>query len=113
MKRNPKWTRDELILALDLYFKISPSQTSEKHPLIIELSQFLNKINIHQERPNPDVFRNPNGVYMKLCNFLRLDPNYLGVGLDAGSKLDIEVWDEFACDRKKLVSAAKAIKENY
>ena len=35
---------------------------------------------------------------MKLCNFLRADPSYTGKGLDAGSKLDLEVWGEFASD---------------
>lgn len=29
MKRNPNWTREELILALDLYFKVNPIHTSE------------------------------------------------------------------------------------
>ncbi len=82
--RNPHWTRDELILALDLYFKVNPVHTSEKHPAIVELSNILNGHPIHKERPDGGKFRNPNGVYMKLCNFLRLDPDYNGTGLDAG-----------------------------
>jgi len=31
MPRNPPWTRDELILALELYVRVSPSRISHKH----------------------------------------------------------------------------------
>jgi len=108
--RNPPWTRDELILALDLYFRLNPVHVSSSHPEIISLSNLLNRLPIHTNKPNPTVFRNPNGTYMKLCNFLRLDPSYSGVGLRAGSKLDEEVWREFANDRKRLASVADAIR---
>lgn len=113
MKRNPNWTREELILALNLYFRVNPIHTSEKNTQIIELSRMLNELHIHKERPDPDKFRNPSGVYMKLCNFLRLDPSYPGVGLDAGSKLDEEVWNEFANDKSKHAAAVKSIKQKY
>lgn len=41
MPRNPTWARDELILALDLYFQVDPIHTSERHPKILELSRLL------------------------------------------------------------------------
>lgn len=112
MIRNPNWTRDELILALDLYFRVNPIHTSEKHSEIVALSDLLNNLPIHAQQPNKK-FRNPNGVYMKMCNFLRLDPNYLGKGLDAGSQLDIVIWNEFAKDRGLLQKTAAAIRHNY
>ena len=34
-KRNPKWQRDELILALDLYFRLEPGQIDARNPLIV------------------------------------------------------------------------------
>lgn len=95
MGRNPNWTRDELILALDLYFRENPLHTSENNLEIIKLSKLLNKLPIHPEEDRTESFRNPSGVYMKLCNFLRIDPGYEGEGLNAGSKLDEEVWREF------------------
>lgn len=70
--RNPAWTRDELILALSLYFKLDHSDISSSNPRIIHLSEILNRLPIHHDRPNQAVFRNPNGVAMKLSNFLRL-----------------------------------------
>src|SRR5205809_600753 len=32
--RNPNWTRDEVILALDLFFRVNPLTTSETNPEI-------------------------------------------------------------------------------
>jgi 5-methylcytosine-specific restriction enzyme A len=107
--RNPNWTRDELIVALDLYFKVNPLNTSETNPEIVAVSDLLNKLPIHSSRSDAGTFRNPNGVYMKLCNFLRLDPSYKGEGLKAGSRLDAEVWEQFAADRQRLQHVATAI----
>lgn len=108
--RNPNWTRDELILALDLYLRVNPLNTSETNPEIVDLSALLNNLPIHPERADAETFRNPSGVYMKLCNFLRLDPSYEGEGLKAGSRVDEQVWNEFASDRQRLQDVANAIK---
>ena len=112
MARNPKWKRDELILALDLYFKVNPIHTSEKHPDIIALSKLLNSLPIHAPDEQQQNFRNPNGVYMKLCNFLRFDPSYSGKGLTAGSKLEKDIWNEFSDDKAQLERVALAIRNN-
>lgn len=111
MARNPKWSRDELILALDLYFKENPSHTSDNNPKIIELSETLNALPVHPKSEHQDKFRNPNGVYMKLCNFLRFDPDYEGAGLTRGGKLEEIIWNEFFDDRLRLQLTANAIKD--
>jgi 5-methylcytosine-specific restriction protein A len=108
-KRN-QWTRDELILALDLYFRVNPAHTSATNPEVIETSRLLRKLAAHPNPSDPASYRSPDAVYMKLCNFLRVDPAYQGAGLDAGSKKDLEVWNEFGADRQKLSSAASSIK---
>ncbi len=110
--RNPKWTRDELILALDLYFRNPPGKISSDHPEIVQLSALLNQLPVHPQKEKFQKFRNPNGVYMKLCNFLRFDPNYSGKGLQAGGKLEEEIWNEFAGNRTKLAQIAASIREN-
>lgn len=99
MPRNPNWTRDELILALDLYFRENPNHTSDTNPEVIKLSDTLNRLPVHPISKHEEKFRNPNGVYMKLCNYLRFDPNYSGVGLKRGGKLEEEIWNEFSGDR--------------
>ena len=109
-KRNPPWRREELILALDYYLSHHLPEHTASSPGIIELSETLNKLPFHQDRPDTDRFRNPNGCEMKLCNFRAFDPNYDGKGLDAGSKLDKAIWDEFYNDQEWLHREAETIR---
>jgi len=37
-KRNPGWTRDEIIIALDLFFRVNYRAISKKHPEILYFS---------------------------------------------------------------------------
>jgi 5-methylcytosine-specific restriction enzyme A len=111
-KRNPDWTRDELILALDLYFRHRPLKIGKTHPEIVNLSRLLNSLSIHLNPADRQTFRNANGVYMKLGNFLRLDPEYAGKGLVSGAGADEVVWNDFASDRKALAATAAAIRSN-
>ena len=100
--RNPPWTREELILALDLYFKLNPSHTSRTNPEMVELSGVLRSLAHHPIEKRTSNFRSPSAVYMKMCNFLRLDPSYKGTGLSAGGKTEVAVWEEFGEDRERL-----------
>lgn len=106
--RSPNWSRDELILALALYFRCDPSRAGQNTPEVVELSNLL--------RSQPGAaslssgFRSPNSVYMKLLNFRALDPSHPSKGLDAGAKLDAEVWDEFHYDRERLAAVEKRIR---
>jgi 5-methylcytosine-specific restriction protein A len=70
----------------------------------------LNALRIHADRPDAARFRNPNGVYMKLCNFLPRDKSYTGAGLRRGNSLEQTIWDQFAADKRALALAADAIK---
>lgn len=111
-RRNPKWTRDELILALDLYFREPAAHGNASHPAVIELSDILNDLPLHKGRKLNEMYRNPNGVGMKLANFRAFDPEY-DKGLSSSSRLDREVWDTFSLDRNRLHTIAEAIKANY
>lgn len=108
--RNPKWHRDEVILALDLYYDLNSGEMNSNNPDVIKLSELLNRLPIHTNRPDQEKFRNANGVNLKLGNFKYYDPEYLGVGLKGGSKLDKEVLNEFYGKRKLLKSIANQIK---
>lgn len=112
MTKNPNWTRDELILALDLYFSEGRKQLEPSHPKVVELSQMLNQLPIHPKEFQDNQFRNQNGVSMKLGNFLAIDPDYDGVGLSRGSKLENEVWEEFAYQPYQLKLVANAIRDS-
>lgn len=112
MKNSP-WKRDELILALELYFKEPDSRSNEKHSSVIKLSEFLNSLAVNsEEKASGGTFRNGNGVGMKLRNFLSYDPSYEGKALSRGSKLEKEVWEEYRSNVEELYKVAGAIKNN-
>lgn len=108
--RNPKWHRDEIILALDLYFSQDRGSIDGKNPKIIELSKTLNALPLFPDRPDEEKFRNPNGVTLKLSNFMPFDPNYKGKGMTGGSKLDKEVFEEFVNQKERLKFIAAEIR---
>jgi 5-methylcytosine-specific restriction protein A len=110
--RNPAWSRDELILALDLYVRFKgnpPGKTSES---VVQLSELLNEIGAKIAHQASD-FRNPNGVYMKTMNFRRFDPAYTAQGkkgLQRGGKLEEDIWNDFANAPRTLAETASAIR---
>src|SRR6266853_2526049 len=113
VQKNPTWTRDELVLALDVYFSLEITHVTAKHPEIIALSELLNDLPIHSPSHKNNKFRNPPGIHMKLRNFVRFDNRYSRRGLQRGGKLEEEIWKEFAENRVRLHTTAQAIKENY
>jgi putative restriction endonuclease len=79
------WTRDELIVAFNLYCKIPFGQIHIRNPLIIELAEALS--------------RTPSAVSWKLANFARLDPALKKrniAGATHGARGEIEIWNEFS-----------------
>lgn len=110
--RNPAWQRDELILALDIYFRESYNKLGPTNPKIKELSHILNLLPIFSAELRNQTFRNPDGVYMKLGNFLAIDPDDIRRGLPSYGKLDEVVFWEFYADRERLHQLALAIWES-
>jgi hypothetical protein len=82
--RNPPWSRDEIILALELYMHCRPSFPGPNDGRIIALSAFLNQLAQTLGGSSGTKFRNPNGVAMKLQNLRRFDPAEEGRGLPGG-----------------------------
>jgi 5-methylcytosine-specific restriction protein A len=110
--RNPTWSRDELILALDLYVRFKGNPPGKTSKSVVELSDLLNKMGSQIANRKSD-FRNPNGVYMKVMNFRRFDSVYIlqgKKGLQRGGKLEDDVWQDFAADIRKLTETANAIR---
>lgn len=108
-KRNPPWSRDELILALDLYLRHRKSPPGKTSAEVIGLSEFLNRMGQALGFSERKKFRNANGVYMKMMNFLSCDPDYTKdgkVGLTRGNKDEEIVWNEFASDPERLSQTA-------
>lgn len=108
--RNPKWSRDELIVTLDFYLRHRPSIPDKRSTQVSELSNFLNRLQVKLGGEIGDKFRNPNGVYMKLMNFCRLDPSYEGKGLERGGKDEEVVWNLYASNPEQLYDLTESIK---
>ena len=111
---NPDWQRDELIIALSVYLKYRPNSPGKDSHEIVELSRVLNRLGekLFPVEERSVTFRNVNGVYMKLMNFRRLDPQYTAegrVGLSRGAKGEKEVWDEFSDSPELCQKVADAI----
>jgi putative restriction endonuclease len=78
------WTRDELILAINLYCKLPFGKLHQRNPEIIHLASLLD--------------RTAGSVAYKLVNFASLDPSLQQRGIKGAvnaSRLDREIWDEF------------------
>lgn len=111
--KNPTWSRDELILALDLYVRFKGNPPGKTSTEVVTLSHLLNEMESQIANRASD-FRNANGVYMKVMNFRRFDPVYISQGkkgLQRGGKLEEEVWGYFAHDTIELAQTAKAIRQ--
>ena len=111
--RNPPWSRNELILALDLYLKLRGESIGTADADVAELSAFLRGLARVQGREGVGTFRNENGVRMKLMNLRRLDPQLTAegrIGLSGGNRLEEEIWDEFARNPEKLKATVQDIR---
>jgi 5-methylcytosine-specific restriction protein A len=108
--RSPKWSRDEIILCLDLYLNHNGDKIQKSDSRIKDLSDLLNMLPIVSNKNDFEKFRNENGVYMKLMNFKSFDKSYNGKGLEGGSKLDEELFNEFVDKKENLNELANGIR---
>ncbi len=98
-KRN--WTRQELIVAFNLYCRTPFGRIHTRNPEIIALAEALE--------------RSPSAVSYKLANFSSLDPAILGRNLSGAShssRLDKEVWDEFNGNWDRLAFESEQLLAN-
>lgn len=104
---NPNWTRDETLLALDLYLTLKGAVPSPKSPAVKSLSGLLRSLPYHAEAAKQPTFRNPDGVGFKLMNIRQVAT---GKGLGNVSNMDRQVWAEFAHRPNEVHRIAAAIK---
>jgi predicted restriction endonuclease len=88
------WTRDELLLAINLYCKIPFGRIHYTNPEVIELAEKLG--------------RTPGSISYKLANFSSLDPTLDRKGAANVSKLDREVWAEFYDNWEEKLSESES-----
>jgi 5-methylcytosine-specific restriction protein A len=104
---NPNWTRDETLLALNLFQQQKGHVPSIKSNEINDLSQLLRSLPYHAEAAKQPTFRNPDGVGFKLMNIRQVAT---GKGLGNVSNMDRQVWAEFGQRPDEVRRIADAIK---
>jgi 5-methylcytosine-specific restriction protein A len=104
---NPNWTRDETILALDLYLASGVQMPSPRSPEVIALSSLLRSLPYHAEAAKKPSFRNPDGVAFKLQNIRQVAT---GKGLGNVSQTDRTVWADFGHRRGEVTRLSQAIR---
>jgi putative restriction endonuclease len=90
------WTREQLLIVLNLYHKLRFGQISSRLPAIIDLAEKLG--------------RTPSSVSMKLGNLASFDPvlQLRGIkGLQGASHLDRDTWDEYHSNPAELIPLAQ------
>lgn len=97
MAAGRKWTRDELLVALNIYRKLPFGRLDARNPVVKEIATRLN--------------RSASSVAMKLCNLASLDPvlRARGIrGLEGASNLDRRIWADFQENPTELASESEA-----
>lgn len=97
MQRSP-WSRDELILALNLYLKLPFGKMHSRNADVIHLANLLG--------------RTPGSIAMRLTNFASVDPYHQqrGIrGLQGGQKQVEPIWNEFISNKEQLIFESEKI----
>jgi len=105
---NPKWSREEIILALDLYFKLNGKIPDESDSRVGELSTFLRAMPRVKPTTLKDSFRNKTGIVFKLQNIRQLAT---GKGFGNVSQTDRDIWDQYGTNPSLVNLIATQIKE--
>lgn len=105
--RKDAWLRDEIILALDLYRREGRNPSPEA---VAEVSEQLRSISTELVLATDPGFRSVVSVRMKVANLVALDPRAETVGMTRGSRLDVQVFEEFWLAPAKLETFAAAIR---
>ena len=92
------WTREQTIVALNVYCRIPFSKATNNNPEIVRAAELIG--------------RSPVAVKMKVGNFGSFDPELKArgiVGLANTSRLDREIWDEYSGNWEKLAYDSEKI----
>lgn len=101
-QKGDRWSREEMILVLNLYFKIPFMKFRTSTPEVKELARIMG--------------RTDNTVAIRLSNFASCDPNLRkrGIkGMNDHVKQCQPYWDEFAENRDELIFESEKILAKY
>ena len=100
--KGDRWTREEMILVFNLYFKLPYGKLDHRTPEVKKLASLMG--------------RTDNTVAMRLNNFASCDPKLVARGIKAlgdQKKRCQPYWDEFYENQEKLVFESERILADY
>lgn len=89
------WSREETILALYLYCKTPFGKIHKGNENIINMAKLMG--------------RTPSALGLKMCNLAAVDPTLEQKGMNHGSKLDVQIFEEFCNNWDELANQAYEI----
>lgn len=92
------WSRNEFILALNLYYKLPFGKLHTRTPEVQKLAKLLD--------------RTASSIALRLTNFAACDPYIIATGrkgMTAGKEQCLPYWNEFANDRENLLFESERI----
>lgn len=89
------WSRDELIIAINLYCRTPFGKIHYRNPEIVSLAKKIG--------------RTPGSVSYKLANFASIDPTLNRKGATNTSKLDRDTWQEFFEDWPGMIEKSEQL----
>ena len=93
------WSDDELLLCLNLYFRLPFSRYDQRTPDVIEVASAIG--------------RTPSSVALRLANYASLDPSHHARGIRGMSNISRgarEMWERYASDREMLAFEGEVLR---
>lgn len=96
MKQNQRrWSKDEILIAINLYHQLPFANLRDNHPMIIRVAQKMG--------------RTPSALVLKIGNLGILDASLPHQGLRHFSQLDREVWEAFQQNPEDAIFASESL----
>ena len=106
--RNPNWTTDEVIVALNFYFDLENNKIPSKGSTeIMELSFTMRKLATKIGHPGTNSLRNPSGIHGTFYNLQAIEEHRRS-DVPLGKTI-IKLWEHYKADKPALKKLANAI----
>src|SRR5712692_2540270 len=87
------WSHDELVVVLDLYFRLPRARFTDSEPEVVETARVIG--------------RTPGAVAIRLANYIAFDERSGGGGLSHGGDHARRVWEEYQGNAARVSAEAR------
>ncbi len=97
-QKKDQWTREQLLIALNLYHKVAFGKFHAKNKMLVDISERMG--------------RKPSALPMKLSNLASIDPEFRKTGrkgLKGASEFDRAMWAEYHANLNDLAPEGEAL----